>query len=550
MGNTKDTSHKFAVKESTLIIIAALFFASFENIAFWKKALELTALDSMQNILFLASLLTFFVCFFILFFSVLLWRPLTKPLLIVLLLISAGANYFSISYGIYIDREMIRNVSRTNAHETLALITPQFLLWFTLLGILPAILVWKVRITPARSALRGIAARIFGMAAAVALIGITAVPMYKDYASFFRNNKDIVKLIAPTNFIHGSYAFAKQTIRANQPLLQIGLDAKQVFPDEGAHKPTLFVLVVGETARAANFSLFGYERNTNPLLSQQNNLLAFQHTSSCGTATATSVPCMFSNMARVNYSSDLADRQENLVDILSRAGVSVLWNENNTGCQDVCNRLPLSVPIAAFTPSEDCPEGLCYDEHLLDNVSQYIAEQKNGDIFIVLHTIGSHGPSYYRRYPPAMPGQFTPPCDTNQIQGCSKESLVNTYDNTIVYTDYMLNQTIELLKGYEDRYETGMLYVSDHGESLGESGMYLHSAPYMIAPSEQTHVPMIFWSSDEFMQKRRIDLACMQQNARDKEYSHDNLFHTMLGAMHVSTVEYKPELDLFSECRR
>lgn len=532
--------------EWQILLAAALCFTLFENIAYWKSMFSLLDGFSFLNTVFVISVFIAFTCVFFFLFSLFIWRPWFRLLLTIIFLISACVNYFTATYGVYIDRNMISNVADTTMHESASLLTPQFILWFIIFGILPSFFVWKIQFKP-QSFTKRLIKRSLSLLAAIVVFLVVTMPIYKDYASFFRNYKQIVKLINPTNYIAGIYSYTKQVIEAHQPLIQIGLDAKQTISTSG-HKPTLFILVVGETSRAQNAGLMGYARNTNPLLSKQSDLLAFQHTTSCGTNTATSVPCMFSNMPRSAYSPALASHEENFLDIFNRIGIHVLWKENDSdACFNVCTRIP-KINIPDTTPSQYCPDGLCYDEHLLDNLDQYIAKNNQGDIFIVLHTNGSHGPSYYQRYPEDMPNQFKPSCDTNQIQTCSHEALVNTYDNTMLHIDRMLNQTIEFLKGYDNKYNTAMFYVSDHGESLGENGIYLHSFPYAIAPAEQTQVPMYFWSNPAFLNERHISYTCMKQHAATGEFSQDNLFHSMLSAMQVSTKEYQSDLDVFSPC--
>ncbi|MGL4674756.1 MAG: sulfatase-like hydrolase/transferase, partial [Wohlfahrtiimonas sp.] len=144
---------------------------------------------------------------------------------------------------------------------------------------------------------------------------------------------------------------------------------------------------------------------------------------------------------------------------------------------------------------------------------------------------------------------FQPSCDTSKIETCSSETLTNTYDNTIRYTDYVLNQTVELLKQYNDDYEVAMMYVSDHGESLGESSFYLHGTPYAIAPKEQTEIPLIFWSSKDFASNHKLNLSCLQNKAQASEYSHDNIFHSLLGLLQVKTAAYDDRLNIFTECQ-
>jgi len=143
--------------------------------------------------------------------------------------------------------------------------------------------------------------------------------------------------------------------------------------------------------------------------------------------------------------------------------------------------------------------------HRLDNYT----ESLNNDGIIVLHQMGSHGPAYYRRYPPQF-RQFTPTCDSNQIQDCDHQALINTYDNTLLYSDDMIGRTIDKLEALSDRFNVALIYLSDHGESLGEHGMYLHGAPYLFAPSQQTHIPLLLWMSEDYAKTFGIDEACLR----------------------------------------
>lgn len=255
---------------------------------------------------------------------------------------------------------------------------------------------------------------------------------------------------------------------------------------------------------------------------------------------------MFSNMPRQGFDGGLASHQEGLLDILQRAKVNVLWQENDGGCKDVCTRVPM-VDVTSLKLPGLCTSGECHDEALFHGVEDYINKLDNDGI-IVLHTIGSHGPSYYQRYPDAFK-KFTPTCDTNQIQTCTQEALTNTYDNTILYVDFVLDKAINLLKQHQDKFNTSLVYLSDHGESLGENGIYLHSMPYSIAPKQQTHVPMLMWLSPGYQQQQAIQDTCLRQNAKQQEYSQDNLFHTILGMFTIATKEYQPQLDILQPCR-
>lgn len=536
------TQKTFSLKQSFFFLWVTCFFAAVENIAFWRVVWQKMVFNSFNEILLLLSMIIFLFCATGVLFLLILWKPTIKIILPLLLLLSAAANYFSINYGVYIDKGMIENVFQTNQHEAFSLVTPKFILWFFLFGILPSILLFKIKIVRNHSFKRDIIIRFMLFVLLLFTLLATSLPLYKEYASFLRNNNKIAKFIVPTNYISGVYSYVKQTINKNKPLVLIGKDAKKLPSFEQKKKKTLLVVVLGETARAQNFSLNGYVKDTNPLLSQQKDLINFKNVSSCGTATAFSVPCMFSNMTAKDYDANLAQHQENVLDILNRGKVNVFWKENDSGCQGVCKRIKTE-----FLDNKNCPDGLCNDEKLLDNMDDYLAKQTE-DTIVVLHTNGSHGPSYYQRYGKEYQ-KFTPSCNTNQIQDCTQQELTNVYDNTILHTDAVLNQTIELLKKHNDQFETAMLYLSDHGESLGENGIYLHGTPRSIAPKEQTHIPMMFWASNDFLQSRKISQQCMKQKGNNQNLSQDNFFHTLLGVFSIQTKEYIPQLDLLQNCQ-
>jgi lipid A ethanolaminephosphotransferase len=368
---------------------------------------------------------------------------------------------------------------------------------------------------------------------------------YKDYASLIRNNHQLLKSLSPSNFIAASLSYYNHRERANLPLVKIGEDAHQRPQMLNGPKKNLTILVVGETSRTANFSLGGYPRPTNPLLAEE-DVVYFPDVASCGTSTAVSVPCMFSNMPRRHYDDALATHQEGLLDIIQRAGLSVLWHENDGGCKGACDRVPNRDMTALNLPGM-CIKGECYDEVLFHGLETYI-KQLQGNGVIVLHTIGSHGPTYNHRYPPAF-SKFTPTCETKQIQECSQEQLINTYDNTILYADYIVDKAIELLKAHQEKFTTSLVYLSDHGESLGEKGVYLHGLPYAIAPEFQTRVPLLIWLSPDYQQRYAVDYTCLNRLATSQKYSQDNLFSTMLDMTGVQTREYVAADDLLATCR-
>jgi len=529
----------------TFIILFSIYISVFLNLAFYRQAYSLIPLNELKNILFLFSmpLVAFSVINIVVTIASFLW--LDRITIALFIFVSATAQYFIQHYGIILDRSMITNMVDTTPAESMALLTPKMIVVIFFTGIFMAVLAFWPAFKKSVPVWKGVLERALSLVISVVLIAVIAMLFYKDYASLFRNNHELVKSLSPSNFIAASLSYYNHRERANLPLVKIGEDAHQLPHMLNGSKKNLTILVVGETSRAANFSLGGYSRPTNPLLAED-DVVYFPDVSSCGTSTAVSVPCMFSNMPRRHYDDALASHQEGLLDIIQRAGLSVLWNENDAGCKGACDRVPNQDMTALNLPGM-CIKGECYDEVLFHGLEEYI-KQLHGNGLIVLHTIGSHGPTYNHRYPPAF-RKFTPTCETNQIQECSQAQLINTYDNTILYADYIVDKAIELLKANQEEFTTSLVYLSDHGESLGEKGVYLHGLPYAIAPEVQTRVPLLIWLSPDYQQRYAVDYKCLSQHAITQKYSQDNLFSTMLGITGVQTREYVSSDDIVATCR-
>lgn len=530
-----------------LVWATALFFTTIGNIALWKTLWGLIDLNSLRSVLFLASLPLVLFCLFNLLLTPLLALPFVrKPLLVLLVVVSAACSYFMLHYNVLIDRSMVQNVFETNQAELNAYLSLPLLLTLLALGVLPAAGLALMRTTSGAGSIRSLLVWPVSVLASLLVLLAIGFAFYKDYSSLLRNNRHIRDQVLPLNVVRHTHGYLKGLYSTRQqPLRAIGMDAQRA----PGPRPKLVILVVGETARSQNFQLNGYPRATNPRLSRKEGVISFNDVSSCGTATAISVPCMFSQMTRGQYDDVRAATEENVLDILQRTGISVLWrNNNNGGCKGVCERVPTE-DMPALKVAGQCvnADGTCYDGVLLHQLGARI-DAINGDALIVLHQLGSHGPTYFERYPAASRA-FSPTCDSNQIQHCSNEALVNTYDNTLVHTDQVLAEAIGLLRGYSAHRDVALIYVSDHGESLGERGMYLHGTPYFIAPREQTQVPMVMWFSTEFSHNAGLDLACMRGNALHRAYSHDNVFHSLLGLFGVSSTVYQRDLDVFAGCR-
>lgn len=527
----------------TLLLVIGL--VALYNRPLWSEVLGLPYAPSLWNALFLASFFVFLVALLNLLFSLVAFRYVLKPLTVLILMATAFATYFMDSYGVMIDHTMIQNVAETHPGEAFELLNGRMLLYVGLLGVLPALLVYRAHIhyRPWRGELKLKAGSLLLSMAVIALIALT---FYQDYASLLRNNRHLRHLFAPVNYLYATGKYVHKVLKDGTQIVQpIGEDAARGELWARKKKPAVLVLVLGETARARNFSLDGYPRPTNPYLSRE-AVLNFAHVDACGTSTAVSVPCMFSNLGREHYDDAAAKGHEGLLDVLSHAGLRVLWRDNNSGCKGACDRIETQ-PLAHFRTPDHCADDHCFDEVLLNGLDEYLMAVNN-DAVIVLHQLGSHGPAYYRRYPKRFE-QFTPVCASNQLQNCTQQEIVNTYDNTILYTDYFLSRVIGFLKERSDRYDSAMFYVSDHGESLGERNLYLHGLPYFVAPDEQKHVPFIVWLSEGFREDFAVDTTCLTRHGSDP-LSHDNLFHSVLGALNVKTRVYKETLDIFAGCRQ
>ncbi|MFQ1046959.1 phosphoethanolamine transferase [Avibacterium paragallinarum] len=541
---------RLKLKSSTLIALVAFYFTLVLNFAFYNKALTLHPFTGKAEDYFLLTIPLFIFFTLNAVFQLFALPILHKVIMPILLIISAAISYQEIFYDVHFSSEMLDNVLQTTPAESMRMLTWQYLTWIAVFGILPAFLYVMVKIDY-RTWWKETVVRLgLILFSGVVILGI-AKGFYQDYASFVRNNKSEMSLLLPSNFISASVNKVKQVREANRPYEYIGLDVKQNKPDSYRH---LTVIVVGETTRAQNWGLNGYVRQTTPKLAARGDeVINFNSVSSCGTSTAVSVPCMFSFLTKDQYDAGRVQKMDNLLDVLQRAGINIFWLENNSDCKGVCLRVP-NETIQANKPTlkNYCTDGECLDEVMWPDVDKILTQAgKDGkDTVLILHTIGNHGPTYYERYTPEFK-KFVPTCDTNQIQTCSNEQLVNTYDNGILYIDNFLNTLIAKLE-HRDDLESAIYYVSDHGESLGENGIYLHGTPYAIAPAYQTRVPMIFWFSKNWKQNEGVDLDCLRHNASTQHYSHDNLFSTVLGMMdmELNTNIYNRTLDILASCRK
>jgi lipid A ethanolaminephosphotransferase len=527
-----------------LALAASLAWAVLYNLEFWRQASGAMWHPTPGAVLFLVSLFVVVVCLQALLLALVPTRLGMRIAASALFVVAALGSYFANAFGAVMNQDMMRNVIETDPAEVAGLINVDLLARVLLLGVIPAVLVWRIALPSSTWRVR-LRQRLLFVGSALALCAVALFACSSNYAVFFREHKPVrYSLIpaAPIVSLAGLLS-AQESRDPRAPLIDVAGNVQRTVAP--GHKPLVLFLVVGETARAANFQLGGYARATNPRLQAVPGLVYFDHATSCGTSTAISVPCMFSHQPRAEFDVDHAGRYTNLLDTLMKANLGVEWRDNNAGCKGVCAR---AVAVAYHGESDPvhCPNSYCYDEVMLSDLAARLQTLQH-DTVVILHTIGSHGPAYSERYPPQFE-IFKPACRSNELQRCSKDEIVNAYDNSIAYTDYVLSRQIELLRANSDRVDSVLLYASDHGESLGEQGIYLHGMPYSFAPRVQKEVPMLFWASQGYLERTGLSIGCMRAHAHDA-VSHDNLYHTVLGAMAVHDAVYDPSMDLLASCR-
>jgi lipid A ethanolaminephosphotransferase len=531
------TEHRSGWNPLTLALLAGVWIAALPNWPLWRALLALPETASARGLLFvvgfglmLAALMTGLLALFA-------WRWTIKPAIAVMLVSAALGAHFMGSYGVVIDTTMMTNVLQTDPREVRDLLNWRLVMGVLMLAGLPMLALWRMRLSRTRwwpQAGRNVLALI----AALAVLAALVFALFADLSATMRNHRTMRYLINPVNSFYALGDLAAQShAKPAGPPLAIGLDAR-IAPRAAGALPPMLVLVIGETARADHFALNGYPRPTNPELAAL-DVLSFRNVMSCGTNTAASLPCMFSSLGKVRYESRERDH-ENLLDLVQRAGMAVLWLDGQSGCKGVCDRVP---------HVDACANDDCLDETLLQGLDERIAalpaDARARGVLLVLHQMGSHGPAYYKRSPPDRK-PFLPECTTNVLQQCERTALINGYDNSIAYTDHMLAQTIAWLQRQQARFDTTLLYVSDHGESLGENNLYLHGLPYAVAPIEQKHVPMVLWPASRAQANGQADCLRTQQTAA---LTHDNLFHASLGVLGITATEYNPALDMLAPCR-
>ena len=530
----------------------ALWLTTVGNLPLWQKLLELDQSLAQRGML-LAAMGVMVLGGTAALLSLVHWPRIYRVLATVLVLVTAFNSYFMWQYKAVIDSTMLANVMHTDANEVRDLMSWRLVTIVLLIAGPGLWWIWRKPMV-ARSLWKHLVRNLLGAVVGLAVVVAAVLAGYQGLSSLMRNQKAVRYMINPVNSVYGSAVLlAERLPREARVLKPVGEDAQLGASYASQARAPLLVVVVGETARAQNWQLNGYPRPTTPKLAQwqtQGDLVNFSQASSCGTNTQVSVPCMFSPLTR-DEGGDKRATEENLLDVLQRAGLAVLWIDNQSGCKGVCDRVP-NVDTRTLQLPGLCGDGECADTVMVEGLDARIealdpARRAKG-VVLVMHQMGSHGPAYFKRRPPDM-RPFQPECASATLSDCPPEQLVNAYDNTIAQTDAFLDTALQWLKARADQgtNDTGLIYMSDHGESLGEKGLYLHGVPYAFAPEQQTRVPMISWLSPSLQARSGVSAACLKGRSAEP-VSHDNLFHTVLGLMDVKTQVYAPALDAFAPC--
>lgn len=531
-----------ALSPETLLLLASLLIGLFANGMFWSAALTGRSWADASTWLFALGLFALLASLHVFLIGLIAPRRLLKPLLALLTVASVAALHYMQQYTVYFDTQMMRNVLHTEPKEAAELLSATLLARMALWSVPPLLLLWWVRIRP-RSLRQGVVRRLLALVAALLVCVIAAGMIFPDLSALMRNQKELRFLVTPANLMVSAARVAfGDAVSVSQARVPVGEDAHRV--PQSAARPRLLVLVLGETVRAQNWGLNGYQRQTTPRLAEL-DVVNFSEVSACGTSTEVSLPCMFSAVGRRDYSETRIRQQQSLLHVLDHAGVATLWIDNQTGSKRVAEGLA-EVRIAGDSDPELCDGSVCLDGVLLDQLKVRL-EAARGDGLIVLHQLGNHGPAYARRYPPEFQ-RFVPVCNTAELGSCSTEEIVNAYDNAVLYTDHLLAQVIGQLRANQT-HDVAMIYLSDHGESLGEHGLFLHGVPYAIAPAQQIRVPMLVWLSSGLQASTGIDANCLAGKS-SQALSHDYLFHSVLGLLGVETSVYDVSLDLFATCHQ
>lgn len=504
---------KNKLKQTRYILVLSFLNFILFHYPFFKYVFENLEYDSFNGVFTIISLvvLVLVLNFFMFYIFNSISRKFAKVLFIIFFNLSAVSVYFINTYGVIIEKNMIGNVFNTNFEESTSFLSFKMLLYILFLGVIPSVFIAKSKLERV-----GVKKFLKTFSISLGLIVAIVVANASNVLWIDKNSKQLGALVMPWSYTVNTIRYFSHKADENK---------KEILLPNATIKDStksVFILVIGESARSENFSLLGYQKNTNPLLSKVENLKVY-NANSCATYTTAGVKCILEH----EESSKL---YEILPNYLYRNNVEVIWKSTNWGAP------PIHIPN--FKEKKDlvkqCEGDVCnYDGILLENLKEEISSSSKEKILIVLHTSTSHGPSYNKKYPKEFE-VFTPVCSSVELANCTEDELINAYDNTIVYTDFLLNSIIEDLKELPE-FKSAMLFVSDHGESLGENNLYMHGLPMGIAPEVQYEIPFILWTSDN---SKALNT--------DQVLGQNYVFHSVLSFLGVDSPVYNKDLDVFA----
>ena len=494
------------------------------NLPFFSYVAENTNESTGGKIFLLVSLVVIMLAlnFLMTYLVMFLTRRVGRVLLAVLSLINATAVYFIDTYSVMIDATTIENVFNTRYSEASGFFSWWLWVFIFLFGVLPAAYCLLQPVVYGKA--KKMAACCGG---SLVIVLVVAILNYSQTLFVSQHDTELGGLLQPWSYVVNTCRVI--SISHDEQAEEIKLPDGKITD----HDKAVVVLVIGESARKANFQLYGYQRQTNPLLSKHKELKVYQ-ANSCATYTTAGTKAIL----EPENSDDL---YELLPNYAFRTGVDVSWRTSNWG------EPPIHIDeyLTNEALGEKYPgQNIYHDAILLQGLRERIASSRKDKVLIVLHTSTSHGPNYADKYPKEF--EVFKPVAKNVEEGQKNVGLlVNAYDNTILYTDYLLDSLINTLKGMQD-WKSAMIFISDHGESLGEKKMFMHGLPMKLAPKEQYEIPFLVWTSENFSNYKRTSSS---QEPREGELppvlEQHYIFHSVLHLLSIQSPAYDRNYDIF-----
>ncbi|MDR3290073.1 MAG: sulfatase-like hydrolase/transferase [Rickettsiales bacterium] len=535
------------------------------------KLLKFTLIFALYNVIFTIPLLknlanfdvgitymlaTIF-CEFLIFstlYSLLFWKRIQTNIFVYFFLImNAFVFYFMSHFNTPINYDIFTNALQTNIEEVKDFLNFDMFFIVIIFGFVPCCAYYDFtkKVDIFDDDIKHLL-MVKGIVVIVSII-LILIMIFDNFKNFLviRQNNELFDYLPPYNYIVGTIKTIKKSKKSKKKITtrieksqdddeaMAVMDGKLKNISNGSainlktKNRNLIVYIVGESERSKSISYNGYDKNTMKFLDKyRDNIVNFQNFYSCNTSTFNSIPCMFTHSQKLDLDSML--EYENYVDIFKKLNFGLQWKTNNGGCKGVCG---------AITDVGKVDGG---DIELLGDLNKEISKLKADNNVIYLHFRGSHGTEYYKRYPDEFE-YWKPACKEKELRKCDDESIINAYDNSIRYTMFIVAKLIEILKANND-FNTGLVFVSDHGENIGENGFYLHGTPYILTKEVAGKVASFMWFNDNLLEEFKLNKQCMK-NKESGKFGHFNMFHTMLGLFRVNNAYYDEKMDIFKSCQ-